>query len=263
VVPTALYIMGGRDLLREGVSLAAKPFMEFFDWAADGISGFGKYFSSVDALIKENEELRAELEKYKSDAISGEIAEGENAWLRDQLGFVSSENELSLFDANIIGYSSSRYTSTFIINRGSESGIEKNMAVVAEGGVVGYVKEVSHGTAKVAGITDISSAVGVYCTRTGVYGVASGSETHILDGNLVIMGLSNKSDVKIGDVFCTSGYGGIYPKNIAVGRVVAIEKDEFMRNMSVVLEPCADKETVTRVFIVKEIKESDGSDIKG
>ncbi len=254
VLPTVLYITGGRDLLREGLSLAAKPFNIAFEWVADGVSGFGKYFSSVDALIKENEELRAELEKYKSDAAAGEIAQNENEWLRDQMGFVDSYENCTLQDAQVIGYSASSYSSIYTLSRGSESGIEKNMAVIAEGGVVGYVKEVGFGSCKVAGLTDISSAVGVYCARSGLYGAAEGSEKYISEGKLVIAGLPDMADVVIGDLFCTGGYGEIFPKDIAVGRVVALEKDEYLRSLTVVLEPCVNTNDVDRVYVVKNIE---------
>ena len=254
LLPTMLYVLGGRDLLREGLSLAAKPFRIAINWVADGIEGFGRYFTSVDELIKENEQLREELEKYKNDAHAGEVAEGENAWLRDQMGFVNTHTELKLQDAVIIGYSANSYSVIYSINRGSECGIEKNMAVIAEGGVVGYVKEVGYGSAKVAAMADSSGAVGVYCPRSGLYGVARGSEKHISDGKFIIDGLSDTADVKVGDLFCTTGYGGIFPKDIAVGRVVAIEKDEYMRTMVVVLEPTARVNESGRVYVVKDIE---------
>ena len=254
LLPTVLYITGGRDLLQEGLSLVAKPFRIAFNWAADGIEGFGKYFQSVDDLIKENEELREELEKYKEDAYAGEVAEGENEWLRDQIGFVDSHTELTLQDATVTGYSANSYSVLYSLNRGSECGIEVNMAVIAEGGVVGYVKEVGYGSSTVAGLADTSGAIGVYCPRSGLYGVAEGSERYISEGRFVISGLSDAADIKVGDLFCTSGYGGIFPKDSAVGRVVAIETDEYLRSMTVVLEPCVKAEDAGRVYVVKDIE---------
>ena len=124
------------------------------------------------------------------------------------------------------------------------------MAVITNGGVLGYVKEVSYGSCKVAGLTDVSSAIGVYCSRSGVYGTAEGSESYISDGLLVVSGLSKDSNVRIGDLFCTSGYGGIFPADFPVGRVKSVKEDEFLRNLTVVLEPCADILNATRVFVV-------------
>ncbi len=254
VIPSVLYITGGRDLLREGLSLAAVPFRAAVNWCADGIAGFSRYFTSVDELLKENEELRAELDRLQSAAAAGEIKEYENEWLREQLGFVSDNETCTFEDASVIGFSASGYSMIYTVDRGSEAGLEKNMAVISRGGVVGYISEVGLGTSKVCALTDISSAVGVYCPRSGVYGTARGGEAYISDGRFMIAGLPVESDVEVGDLFCTSGYGGIFPKDIAVGRVIAVERDEFLRNLTVVLEPAAKTETVGRVFIVTSIE---------
>lgn len=263
VLPTTLYLTGQRDLLYEGISLAAKPFRAAFGFVADGISGFFKYFSSVDALIKENEELREELDRYREDAVLGEIAQEENDWLREQLGFAADNQHCTFADASVIGYSASGYSSVFTIDRGGEAGIKKNMAVVSRGGVVGYVSEVGYGYSKVCGVTDISSAVGVYCPRSGVYGTAHGAEAFISDGLFCITGLSVDSDVELGDLFCSGGYGEIFPKDFAVGRVVDIKKDEFLRNLTVVLEPCAGADSVARVFVVTSVTSEDMGGPKG
>ena len=78
VIPTVLSLTGHTDILRSGLSVVATPFRAAFNWAADGIIGFGEYFSGVDSLIEENDRLRAELEKYQDAAARAELYEGEN-----------------------------------------------------------------------------------------------------------------------------------------------------------------------------------------
>lgn len=254
MVPTVLYATGQRDLLREGLSIVATPFRVAFNWIADGFEGFGKYFSVMDRLIKENEQLKKELEKYKAGAAEGEVLQGENEWLREQLGFISEYSDCTLRDAAIIGKSATSHSVILTLNRGSECGIEKNMPIIAKDGVIGYVKEVGFGSCKVAAVTDLSSAIGVYCPRTGVYGTAEGSERYILNGHFAVSGLASDCDVAVGDIFCTSGYGGIFPKNFPVGRVVSVTRDEFLRTLTVELEPIADIDGATRVFAVIDVK---------
>ncbi len=254
MIPTVLYATGQRDLLREGLSIVATPFRIAFNWVADGFEGFGKYFSGMDRLIKENEQLRQELEDYKAGAAQSEILKGENEWLREQLGFVSENSSCALQDAAIIGRSATSHSVILTLNRGSECGIEKNMPIITNDGVIGYVKEVGFGSCKVAALTDLSSAIGVYCPRTGVYGTAEGSERYILDGHFAVSGLAADCDVAVGDMFCTSGYGGVFPKNFPVGRVVSVTRDEFLRTLTVELEPIADIGGATRVFAVIEVK---------
>jgi rod shape-determining protein MreC len=253
ILPTALTVMGHGNAVRDALSVAATPFRAVFNWIGDGFAGFGKYFSGMDALIKENNSLREELDQYKNGAANSEILKDENSWLREQLGFAGEQITCDLEDALIIGQSSSSYSSVFILNRGSEFGIKKNMAVIAPGGIVGYVKEVSRGSCKVACITDLSCSLGVYCSRSGVMGRAGGNEAYLRDGLLTVEGLDMDCNVQVGDLFCATGYGGLFPKGFPVGRVKAITEDEFMRTATAVLEPCVELDRLTRVFIVKSI----------
>ncbi len=247
LVPTVLSLGGHGDLVRSGVSLVATPFRMFFNWAADGIAGFGEYFSGVDALIDENERLRAELEQYRQAAAAAELAQGENAWLREQMGFAETYSEYTFKDARVTGRSSNSYSVTYTLDRGSESGIEVNMAVVTSEGVAGYVKEVGLGWCRAVAITDPTSAVGVY-TVAGVWGTVEGSVNYRSDG-LCIMD-SPTSNLPIGTVLYSSGYGNIYPPDLPVGKVQSSVKDKYSHMTTYVIEPAVDFEDLSFVMIV-------------
>jgi len=246
VIPTVLSITGHTDILRTGISVVAKPFRAAFNWVADGVTGFGKYFSGVNALIEENERLRAELETYRDAAARAELAEGENAWLREQLGFADKYSEYTMVDAKITGRSSNNYSETFTLNRGSESGITVNMAVISPSGVVGYIKEVGLGWSRAVTLTDPTSAVGVY-TATGIYGTAEGSVDHRKDGYFT---MSSQSKLDTGEMLYSTGYGNIYPEGLPVGSVVSAEKDKYGRIYTYKLKPAVDFDSVTGVFVV-------------
>ncbi len=246
---TVLSLIGGLDLLRSGVSLLATPVRAAFNWAADGLEGFAEYFSGVDALVKENAELRAELEKYRQDAARAELAEGENDWLRQQLGFADTYSEYTFKDARVIGRSSNSYSVTYTLDRGSESGIKVNMAVVTPEGVVGYVREVGLTWCRAVAITDPTSAVGVY-TPEGAYGTVEGSVDYRADG-LCIM-TSDVSGLSIGSTLYASGYGNIYPAGLPIGKIVSSVKDKYSRMTTYVVEPAVDFDELGFVLIVTE-----------
>jgi len=246
VIPTVLSLTGHTDILRTGLSVVAKPFRAAFNWVADGITGFGEYFSGVDALIEENERLRAELEKYQDDAARAELAEGENAWLREQLGFAAKYSEYTMVDAKITGRSSNNYSETFTLNRGTESGIAVNMAVITPAGVVGYIKEVGLGWSRAVTLTDPTSAVGVY-TVAGIYGTVEGTVEYRSEGFCVMNSPSSVSD---GTVLYSSGYGNIYPAGLPVGTVVSSEKDKYGHIYTYKIEPAVDFDSITTVMVV-------------
>ena len=246
---TVLSLIGGFDLLRSGVSLVATPFRAVFNWAADGIEGFAEYFSGVDALVKENAELRAELEKYRQDAARAELAEGENDWLRQQLGFVDTYSEYTFKDARVIGRSSNSYSVTYTLDRGSESGIKVNMAVITPEGVVGYVREVGLTWCRAVAITDPTSAVGAYSPE-GAYGTVEGSVEHRADGFCIMT--SDVSGLSVGSTLYASGYGNIYPAGLPIGKIVSSTKDKYSRMTTYVIEPAVDFDTLGFVLIVTE-----------
>ena len=260
VIPTVLSLTGHTDILRSGLSVVATPFRAAFNWAADGIIGFGEYFSGVDSLIEENDRLRAELEKYQDAAARAELYEGENSWLREQIGFAGKYSEYTMVDAKITGRSSNNYSETFTLNRGSESGVKVNMAVITPAGVVGYIKEVGLGWSRAVTLTDPTSAVGVY-TATGIYGTVEGSVEYRTDGFCV---MNSAAKLETDTVLYSSGYGNIYPAGLAVGRVVSSEKDKYGHIYTYKIAPSVDFDSLTTVMIVtaktvsSEPPESDG-----
>lgn len=246
VVPTVLSLTGHTDLLASGISAVASPFRAAFNFAADGIAGFGEYFKSIDTLIEENKSLREQLEAYKSAAARAELAEGENEWLREQIGFVEKYSDYTLCDAKVTGRSSNSYSVTYTLNRGSESGIKINMAVITPDGVAGYIKEVGIGWSRAVALTDPTSAVGV-STSDGEYGTAEGSVEY-RDKGFCIM--NSDREFAVGTQLYSSGYGNIYPPELPVGKIVSFVKNKYAHTVTYIIEPSVKLDGLTRVFIV-------------
>ena len=246
VVPTVLSLTGHTDLVASGISAIASPFRAAFNFVADGISGFGEYFKSIDTLIEENKALREELETYKSSAARAELAEKENAWLREQMDFAKKYSDYTFCDAKVTGRSSNSYSVTYSLDRGSESGIEVNMAVITPGGVAGYIKEVGIGWSRAVAIIDPTSAVGV-ATVDGTYGTVEGSVEY-RDKNYCIM--NSDREFEVGTQLYSSGYGNIYPPELPVGKIVSSVKNKYTHTVTYLVEPSVELDGLTRVFIV-------------
>lgn len=253
MVPTVLSFMGRTDIIRSGLNLCATPFRLAFGWIADGVSGFFEYFSGVDRLIKENESLRNELEEYREAMARAELAEGENKWLRDQMGLVESLSGYTMIDAKVVGRSSNSYSVTYTLNRGFEQGIEVNMAVVTADGIAGYISEVGLGWSRAVAITDPTSAVGVYNTSYGFYGTVEGSVEHRQDGVCIMnsgMVYGGGELLEKGTMLYSGGYGGIFPEGFAVGRVADTIEDGFSHSVIYLIEPAVDFDRISSVMIV-------------
>ncbi len=65
-------------------------------------------------------------------------------------------------------------------------------------------------------------------------------------------GLSTSTDITAGGIVCTSGVGGIYPRDLIVGTVVDIVDGTVDISASAVIEPGVDFDEITDVFIITD-----------
>jgi rod shape-determining protein MreC len=97
--------------------------------------------------------------------------------------------------------------------------------------------------------TDPRSSIDVVLPRTGSRGVLKGvaSDTSYL---CRIEYLVQKDDVQVGDVVLTSGLGGLFPRDIPVGKVVRLRKPDSSLYQEVEVEPLVDFGKLREVLVV-------------
>ena len=110
-------------------------------------------------ILSENENLKAQIDN---------LTEQNNKLIQDQTEYVRLQQMYNLdqqyteypkIAAEIISKDPGNWYDTFVINKGSNDGIQKDMNVIADGGLVGLVEEVSSNSATVRSIIDDSSSV--------------------------------------------------------------------------------------------------------
>lgn len=180
----------------------------------DSVEGFFMSGSRNAALEKEVREARIRLAEARALA-------DENARLKALLGLPREEVQ-PVAAARLIASTASGTRRFATLGAGSSKGVIKGMPVLSARGLVGRVLEVSSSSARVLLITDSESMVPVRRARDGVAAFAQGNG----DGGLRLR-LSNlgPNPLKPGDVFVTSGTGGLYRPGIAVAVVVSLTND--------------------------------------
>ncbi len=148
--------------------------------------------------------------------------------------------------ARVVGRDTGNWFKTILIDRGSSSGIRKNLPVIAPDGLVGRVLDVTPGMSKVQLITDPVSAAGGLLQRTRVTGVVFGN----LGAGLTVRYLPQLADVVVGDEMITSGLGGVFPKGIPVGRVATVERRSGALFQEASLQPKVDLSRLEEVLIL-------------
>jgi rod shape-determining protein MreC len=214
--------------IQEGASRALKPFRDLFGWVGDT-------FDAKDDL----EDVRKERDEWKDRATRSEAAIRENRQLRELVGLGKALGleEYGPETARVIGQSPTLWYATISIDKGTSAGIEKNMPVIASDGrdsgtgLIGKVTFAASNSAKVTLITDQSVAV----PARNVTGTASGVvQTKVGDPRDLVMQFVQRDDpIEVRDTIVTSGttsdadrLEGLYPPNIPIGRVTAIDEPE-------------------------------------
>ena len=253
LIPSALSVFGYTDLVRSALKTVAHPFEWVGMKSAGAVSGFVSVFTDYNDLKAENEALRAELEAIKNDAHRSEVLEAENSWLKEYLDVKTKHPSMSLTDAIIISRQSGNHATVLTLNRGSIHGVKRNMPIITEDGVFGYVKEVGLDWCKAVSIVETASSVSAYSDRGGAVGVVEGDTLLRENGLCRMIYIDPAADIKPGDLVYTGGNGNIYPGGLLIGRVTSIEADDYTRTLIAYIEPAvnfSDISATSRVMIM-------------
>ena len=200
----------------------------------------------------QNDKLRQEIINLKED---GEKLESLDM-LKKSLKYVSSDSRNQLVSASIIGKNDGDWYKSFIIDAGSDSGIEKNSIVINEKGVVGIVYSVSNRYSKAISLVDSRASVSFKVPgepdKNGVITTSSMlGNSDLTDINKVLRGYTFDSNAKIksGDLLVTSGVG-LYPANIPIGKVTSVAFDKNKSMKIVKVRPSVDFKKLNDVSII-------------
>jgi rod shape-determining protein MreC len=193
-----------------------------YETASAGVDGVAAY---IDAGSK-NRALDAELRKTKAELVEARAAAREAARLKALAGLVETRRE-TITAARLIastGASSRRYAT---LAAGSLQNVANGQPVRSSDGLIGRIVAVGRVTARVLLITDGGNVVPVKRLSDGLPALATGRG----DGGLDIRALEfGGNPFKLGDVFVTSGAGGIYPPDMPVA-VARVRNRDFVIGM--------------------------------
>ncbi len=213
-------------------------------------------WSDLEDLKKENAGLKAEQLRY-SEILA------ENIRMKNLLRFKQGYTRFNLLGASVIARDYGTWMNTLMIDRGSDSGIKVYMPVIVPEGVVGFVSEVYLKTARVQLLLDPRTVVGGMVQRPASRVVSMVSGNSGKQGVLSFINISREADVIKGDVVITSGYGGVYPKGLAVGTVEKVSDDLEKVSLDADIKPAVDFSHLEEVFVITDfIQKSVPQDIQ-
>jgi rod shape-determining protein MreC len=145
--------------------------------------------------------------------------ESQNQELKKVLGYSAENAQSQKVVAPVIGRSSDHWWQQVMLGRGNRDGIQPGYVVMAPGGLVGRVMDVTSNTSRVLLLSDPANQVGVTVSRSRAMGYIRGQSS-----NRVVMEFFDKvPDVKRGDVIATSPFSPYYPAGLPIGRVETVD----------------------------------------
>lgn len=251
VLSVAIYYTDAFSFFFDAVGVVLTPVEKLTTAVSTGAARVTGYFSDIDALRRENESLREENARLLSKEREDVALREENKWLRQFLELKRERTDLSLTDAKIVARDVG-FISSFTLDKGSLHGLEENMPIITEKGLLGVVTEVGVSTARGMSLINYNASVGVYMERTMTSAVLTGSFDLAARGLCKVINLPADTDVVVGDIVYTSGYGSVYPKDIVVGTVVSVEPNPSNYTISAIVMPAADMSLSDYVMIVTD-----------
>ena len=207
----------------------------------DAWSGYG----NLRRVRAENEELRRQLGELQLQ-FQHERARAERAAQLEKLLGFQQQLPVQTIAAGVIGASASHDFRGITIDRGSNTGVAANMAVIAPTGLVGRIVTPTTHVSKVQLLIDRNAAAGALIERSRAQGIVVGTGVEMLRMDFVAV----TADVKVGDTILTSGVDGIYPKGFIIGKVEQVDNGNGIYKV-IRVRPTVEFNRLEEVLVVK------------
>lgn len=230
-VPSVLSLTNTKDAIRGTINTLSSPFTGLFSTAGKAIESAFANQGDYEKLLAELDEKNKQLNALREQLAAMEQLRAENEQLRDYLELKENIAGLTLTDATII-YNNDPTGRTVTLNKGSRHGIEVGMPVLCAGGLYGSVSEVSLTTCKVVTLKEETVFIGATVVRSGVNGTVCGmkSEDNLVKLQYLDANVDHRTDLAVGDLIVTSGYGENYPGGLVIGEIAEVGVDAYDRS---------------------------------
>ncbi|WP_246476426.1 rod shape-determining protein MreC [Salicibibacter cibi] len=183
-----------------------------FQRPANFLSGIFDDISDIANIYEENERLKSQMDDYVFLSSEVDGLREENTSLQEAQEMEESLGDYSSLTALVIERQPDRWTETIGINRGSQHGVENDMAVITEGGLVGRIQHTGMFTSQVQLLSDgermnrISAMVAID-DDDSAYGFIEGWDEE--EDAFVLSTIDAETELEEGQEVRTSGLGDL------------------------------------------------------
>ena len=209
----------------------------------------------IHSAITENIELNKKIDELTQENTRLMADSGELARLRELYKLDESYSDYTKVGARVVAKDSTKWFSTFTIDKGSDDGIAVDMNVIGYGGLIGIVTDVGKNYATVRSIIDDISRVSAMSLRTGSLCRVDGNLEQYNEGRLILKDVKSDADVNEGDMIVTSNVSTKYLPNILIGYARDLKDDSSRLTKSGYLIPVVNFDNISEVLVITKLKE--------
>lgn len=228
-----------------------------------GLTSVGTYalekseqLQELSSVLEENERLKEQINELTIENTLLQQDKYELTKLRELYELDAEYEEYTKVGARIISRDASNWYSSFVIDKGSNDGIQVNCNVIAGSGLVGRVVEVGPNHAKVSSIISDGINTSSMVLASGDNLIVTGNLTTMADGKIEYSQLvDSKNKVTVGDKVVTSNISDQYLPGILIGYISSINTDSNNLTKSGYLTPVVDFEHLDEVLVIMELKQ--------
>ncbi len=203
------------DDSRAALADIATPFLDLINRPVEATKRVLNWGENLIFVYRENQRLSSENERLKAWQVAAERLSVENKELHALLKLKTAK-ATPVTGARVIGQTGGRFFQSVLINAGAEAGVAKGNTVTDQNGVIGRVISVGRNSARVLLLNDLNSRIPVKVLPSGVNAILAGDNS----ADPIITFLPAGVALKAGDWVMTTGHGGAFPPDMAVGRVL-------------------------------------------
>lgn len=242
--------------VRQAVSVVIVPFQKGINTVGTWMSDKGKVFRNTQELSDKVDELTKQVAELKEENLILTEDKEELQRLRELYNTDTSYSQYEKISANVISKDPGNWYSSFIIDKGTDDGISKDMNVIAAGGLVGLVTEVGSNWASVRSIIDDSSSVSAMTVTSGDTCVVNGDLRLIDEGKLAFEQMKSNDSIAAGERIVTSNISDKYLPGILIGTISDINDDSNHLTKTGYILPAVDFAHVREVLVIKQLKQT-------
>lgn len=186
----------------------------------------------------------------------------ENKQLRSLLANVRDTTELEMIidsslvngiynfrTARVINNNYSKVDNYITLDRGANSGIQKEFGVITSQGIVGIVDHVTAKHSRVISILNTNSRINAQLQKTNHFGslVWNGKDPNIVQ----LVDVPRQAPVEVGDTIVTGGRSFIFPQGIPIGDIQEFTLDQNESYYTLNIRLFNDMTNIGHVYIIE------------